>query len=128
LCALPLSVAAEPQACIMNDSTFPASGGTGRDREKLTEERLLLATHFAAATARSALRRRRSWFRTCACAFGAGLQTLDANGLRRATRDFGEREFQADLDVVSAPPIATRALAPAEKTVETARAGETEVA
>src|SRR2546422_8006482 len=47
-------------------------------------------------------------FRSAARALGTGLETLDTHRLGGAGGDFGERELQADLDVVPAAPIADR--------------------
>src|SRR5205823_5877752 len=121
-------VATAARARVVDKGAFTAAGRAWRHSEELTEERLRLAPHFAGAAAGAALHRRRAWFGTGAGAFGAGVETLDADGLGRATRDFGEREFQADLDVVAPPPIATCALAAAEECVEARRAREPEVA
>src|SRR5439155_15919072 len=84
--------------------------------EDLAEERLRLVPDLAAPAAGAALRRLRARLGAGAFALGARLETLDPYRFGGPGGNFGERELQADPDVVPAPSIP--ALAAAEETLE----------
>src|SRR5258705_191374 len=97
--------AATAVARAADDGPLTRAGGTGRDGEELAEQRVRLAAALSAPAAGAALHRLRAGLGPRPRAFGAVLEALDADRLRRAAGDFGERELQPDLDVVSAAPI-----------------------
>ena len=123
LLAFHAPVAAAARAGAVEDGAFARAGRTGRHGEELPEQRLGVVAHLATPTARPAFDGLRAGFRAGPAAFGARLQTFDSHRLRRAARDFGERELQTHLDVVPAPPVTP--LAAAEQRVEAT--AETEV-
>src|SRR5204862_1899443 len=127
------AVPAAAPAGTVNDGAFTRAGRTRRHGEELTEERMRLVTQLAGPAARAARHRLCTRLGPGTRAFGAGLEALDADGLRCAAGDFGERELQADFDVVAAAPVAPRALATPEQTLEPcppapAASGQPEVA
>src|SRR6266576_3841754 len=79
LLTLDSTVAAAAVARAGDHRALPRARGTRGDGEELAEERLRLASHFPAPTARAALHRLRAGLGTGAGAFGTRLETLDAH-------------------------------------------------
>src|ERR1044072_8484861 len=125
LLALHAPVAAAPQARAMDDAALPGARRAGRHGQELPEQRLRLAPHFPAAAAGPARHGLRPGFGARALALRAGVETLDAHRLGRAARALGERQLQADLDVVSAPAVAPRAAAEEAIECKTCRTSRT---
>src|SRR5438876_1059550 len=116
LLALHSAVTAAAMAGVAHDGALTRARGTRRYGEELAEERLRLVPDLAAPAAGAALRRLRARLGAGAFALGARLETLDPYRFGGPGGNFGERELQADPDVVPAPSIP--ALAAAEETLE----------
>src|SRR6185503_3889636 len=120
LLALHAPVAPAHVARAVHHGAFTDARRTGRHGEELPEQRLRLTPHLAAAATGAARHGLRPAARPGPRALGAAVETLDADRLRRAARDFGERQFQTDFDVMTAPAIAPPAAA--EQALERAAA------
>src|SRR3989442_729654 len=96
----------------------------GRHGEKLPEHRARRAPHLARPAARAARRGLRARRRARAAARGAAFQGPHFDGLGRPGRHLGERQLEADLQVLAAVMLAPGALAAPEQGVEPAQPAE----